>query len=110
MALTIVADDLTAACDTGTLFAGQAPVPVTVWPAAPVAAKVTVVDTESRHIDRAAAAARVRSAAARRPAATPWFEKIDPAPRGHVGAEPAAPPDAPAAPSAVTCPPFPVDG
>jgi len=25
MALTIVADDLTAACDTGTLFAGKAP-------------------------------------------------------------------------------------
>ena len=48
MALTIVADDLTAACDTGTLFAGQAPVPVTVWPAAPVAAKVTVVACETQ--------------------------------------------------------------
>src|SRR5206468_3600976 len=80
MALTIVADDLTAACDTGTLFAGQAPVPVTVWPAAPVAAKVTVVDTESRHIDRAAAAARVRSAAERRPAA-----RVGPARRGARG-------------------------
>src|SRR5919198_160855 len=64
MALTIVADDLTGACDAGTLFAGKAPVPVTVWPTAPVAAEVAVVDTESRHLDRAAAAARVSAAAA----------------------------------------------
>ena len=110
MALTIVADDLTAACDTGTLFAGQAPVPVTVWPAAPVAAEVTVVDTESRHIDRAAAVARVRSAAERRPAATSWFKKIDSTLRGHVGAEIAALLDATGAPSAVACPAFPSEG
>jgi len=48
MALIIVADDLTGACDAGTLFAGKAPVPVTVWPDPPVAAEVAVVDTESR--------------------------------------------------------------
>src|SRR5437016_4250358 len=69
MALTIMADDLTGACDAGTLFAGRAPVPVTVWPAAPVVAEVAVVDTESRHIDREAASARVSGAAASRPAA-----------------------------------------
>src|SRR5437867_3632153 len=87
MALTIMADDLTGACDAGTLFAGRAPVPVTVWPAAPVVAEVAVVDTESRHIDREAASARVSGAAASRPAATSWFKKIDSTLRGHVGAE-----------------------
>src|SRR5437667_10298574 len=77
MALTIMADDLTGACDAGTLFAGRAPVPVTVWPAAPVVAEVAVVDTESRHIDRTAASARVSAPAATRPASTSWFKKID---------------------------------
>src|SRR5207244_12490528 len=63
MALIIVADDLTGACDAGTLFAGKAPVPVTVWPDPPVAAEVAVVDTESRRLDRAAATDRVSDAA-----------------------------------------------
>src|SRR5919198_901112 len=110
MALTIVADDLTGACDAGTLFAGKAPVPVTVWPTAPVAAEVAVVDTESRHLDRAAAAARVSGAAERRPAATSWFKKIDSTLRGHVGAEIAALLDATGATSAVTCPALPSEG
>src|SRR5438128_7381703 len=86
MALTIVADDLTGACDAGTLFAGRAPVPVTVWPAAPVAADVAVVDTESRHLARDEAAARVSGAAERRPAASSWFKKIDPTRRGDLAA------------------------
>src|SRR5206468_4151340 len=46
MALTIMADDLTGACDAGTLFAGRAPVPVTVWPAA-TAHVVDVIRSES---------------------------------------------------------------
>lgn len=50
MALTIVADDLTGACDAETLFARRAPVPVTIWPDPPAAAEVAVVDTESRHL------------------------------------------------------------
>src|SRR5206468_12396384 len=36
--LTILADDLTGACDTGALFAAKHPVPVTVWPRTPVPA------------------------------------------------------------------------
>src|SRR2546423_663626 len=65
MALTIVADDLTGACDAGTLFARRAPVPVTVWPDPPVPAEVAVVDTESRHLARDEATERVRGAVAR---------------------------------------------
>ena len=110
MALTIVADDLTGACDAGTLFAGKAPVPVTVWPTAPVAAEVAVVDTESRHLDRAAAAARVSDAAEGRPGVTSWFKKFDSTLRGHVGAEIAALLEATGVPGAVACPAFPSEG
>src|SRR5438046_1651483 len=110
MALIIVADDLTGACDAGTLFAGKAPVPVTVWPDPPVAAEVAVVDTESRRLDRAAATDRVSDAAAQRAGATSWFKKIDSTLRGHVGAEIVALLEATGAPSAVTCPAFPSEG
>src|SRR6266545_4851358 len=87
MALTIVADDLAGACDTGTLFARRAPVPVTVWPDLPVAEEVAAVDTESRHLARDDATERVRGTVARRPGATSWFKKIDSTLRDHVGAE-----------------------
>src|SRR5881296_3233121 len=110
MALTIVADDLTGACDAGTLFAGKAPVPVTVWPDPPVAAEVAVVDTESRRLDRAAATDRVSDAAAQRAGATSWFKKIDSTLRGHVGAEIVALLQATRTPSAVACPAFPSEG
>src|SRR5437667_157667 len=110
MALIIVADDLTGACDAGTLFAGKAPVPVTVWPDPPVAAEVAVVDTESRRLDRAAATDRVSDAAAQRAGATSWFKKIDSTLRGHVGAEIVALLQATRTPSAVACPAFPSAG
>src|SRR5881396_61018 len=110
MALIIVADDLTGACDAGTLFAGKAPVPVTVWPDPPVAAEVAVVDTESRRLDRAAATDRVSDAAAQRAGATSWFKKIDSTLRGHVGAEIVALLQATRTPSAVACPAFPSEG
>src|SRR2546426_4776310 len=110
MALTIVADDLTGACDAGTLFAGKAPVPVTVWPDPPVAAEIAVVDTESRRLDRAAATDRVSDAAAQRAGATSWFKKIDSTLRGHVGAEIVALLQATRTPSAVACPAFPSEG
>lgn len=110
MALTIVADDLTGACDAGTLFAGKTPIPVTVWPDPPIAAEVAVVDTESRHLDRAAATDRVSDAAAQRAGATSWFKKIDSTLRGHVGAEIVALLQATGTPSAVTCPAFPAEG
>ncbi len=35
MSLTIVADDLTGACDTGSLFTGDGPVPLAIWPSIP---------------------------------------------------------------------------
>src|SRR3989442_13259622 len=100
MALTIMADDLTGACDAGTLFAGRAPVPGTVWPAGAVVAEVAVVDTESRHIDREAASARVSGAAASRPAGTSRCQKVDRALRGHGGAESVAALAAPVPPTA----------
>ncbi|TMQ15223.1 MAG: four-carbon acid sugar kinase family protein, partial [Candidatus Rokuibacteriota bacterium] len=61
--LTIVADDLTGACDTGALFTARAPVPVSVWPRRPPASAVTVVDTESRTLTAADAAERLTTVA-----------------------------------------------
>ncbi len=112
MALTILADDLTGACDAGTLFAGQSPVPVTVWPDPAADAPVAVVDTESRDRARDEATGRVRQVAAeaRRGAAVRWFKKIDSTLRGHVGAEIAALLQATGIGSAVVCPSFPAQG
>ena len=109
MVLTIVADDLTGACDTGTLFAGHAPVPVTVWPAAPPAANVRVLDTESRAATGAEAAARVARVPALVPAAR-YFKKIDSTLRGHVALEVDALVRATGSASALVCPAFPAQG
>src|SRR5947207_7783754 len=84
--LTIIADDLTGACDTGALFAARGPVPVTVWPDPAPRAPVGVVDTESRALAPADAARRV-SAVARNVARTRLFKKIDSTLRGPIGAE-----------------------
>src|SRR5256885_2230664 len=84
--LTIVADDLTGACDTGALFAARGPVPVTVWPDPPLRAPVSVVDTESRALDPVDAARRV-SGVARNLARTRFFKKIDSTLRGPIAAE-----------------------
>src|SRR5207237_883210 len=85
--LTIVADDLTGACDTGALFAARAPVPVSVWPRRAAAdAVVRVVDTESRALSGPDAAERMATVAAGG-RARPWFKKIDSTLRGPVGAE-----------------------
>ena len=84
MSLTIVADDLTGACDTGSLFAADGPVPLAIWPAAPSRAAVSVVDTESRAASEDDAAARVARVPALAPAAR-YFKKIDSTLRGHVG-------------------------
>lgn len=107
MTLTILADDLTGACDTGTLFAGPGPVPVTVWPSLPVDGGVRVVDTETRRASRDEAAARVRAAAS---AADRYFKKIDSTLRGHVGLELDALLGVLDAPGAVVCPAFPAQG
>src|SRR3989304_6187166 len=110
MALTILADDLTGACDSGALFAGEAPVPVTVWPAGRAAGPVAVVDTESRPLAPAEAAARVGRAAATPRGAGTWFKKIDSPLRGPVGAELDALLRAAGAASALLTPAFPAQG
>ena len=106
MSLTIVADDLTGACDTGCLFAGEGPVPLALWPAAPPRAGVRVVDTESRAVAEDDAVARVRRVPALAPAAR-YFKKIDSTLRGHVGAEVDALMRAIGADGALVCPAFP---
>jgi D-threonate/D-erythronate kinase len=107
--LTILADDLTGGCDAGTLFAGRAPVPLTIWPRIAPAASVRVIDTESRALGRRDAADRVRSAAAGAPA-THFFKKIDSTLRGRIGAETEALMTACGHATALLCPAFPAQG
>jgi D-threonate/D-erythronate kinase len=104
--LTIVADDLTGACDTGALFAGRGTVPVTVWPRRAVEAVVRVVDTESRVIPPEEAADRVTIVAARARTGY-WLKKIDSTLRGPVGPEVDALMRAVGATTAIVCPAFP---
>src|SRR3989442_8036968 len=106
--LTIVADDLTGACDTGALFAARGPVPVTVWPDPPLRAPVSVVDTESRALDPADAARRV-AGVARSVARTRFFKKIDSTLRGPIGAEVDALLRATPAAGALVCPALPAE-
>ena len=86
MTLAVIADDLTGACDTGSLFTAEAAVPVTVWPRLPPGAPVCAIDIESRALPGAEAAARAACAVASVPAAR-YFKKIDSTLRGAVGAE-----------------------
>ena len=109
MSLTIVADDLTGACDTGSLFAGPAPVPLAFWPARPPDGAVRVVDTESRAIPAEEAMARVTWVPALAPS-TRYFKKIDSTLRGHVGLEIDALMRAVGVQSALVCPAFPAQG
>ncbi|HMH51679.1 MAG TPA: four-carbon acid sugar kinase family protein [Candidatus Acidoferrum sp.] len=109
MSLTIVADDLTGACDTGSLFAGEGPVPLAIWPAAPIRAAVSVVDTESRAAGADDAVARVARVPALAPA-TRYFAKIDSTLRGHVGLEVDALMRAAGLTTALVCPAFPAQG
>jgi uncharacterized protein YgbK (DUF1537 family) len=109
MSLTIVADDLTGACDTGSLFAADGPVPLSIWPAAPRPAAVRVVDTESRAAREDEAVARVTRVPAMAPA-TRYFKKIDSTLRGHVGLEVDALMRAVGAATALVCPAFPAQG
>src|SRR6266850_908183 len=106
--LTIVADDLTGACDTGALFAARGPVPVTVWPDPPLRAPVSVVDTESRALNPVDAARRV-SGVARNLARTRFFKKIDSTLRGPIGAELDALLRATSSPGALVCPTLPAE-
>ncbi|HET8531650.1 MAG TPA: four-carbon acid sugar kinase family protein [Methylomirabilota bacterium] len=110
--VTILADDLTGACDTGCLFAGAGTVAVAVDPIVTADdRRVIAIDTETRTLTDPAAAAALRAVAQRhhaRFARGPVFKKIDSTMRGPVAAELAAllahgPPFA----GALVCPAFP---
>jgi uncharacterized protein YgbK (DUF1537 family) len=105
--LTIVADDLTGAADTGALFAGGGAVPVTVWPASAPSARVRAIDTESRSLEAAEAARRVRAATSRLKGT--MFKKIDSTMRGRVGAEIDALMRAGGQTTALVCPALPAE-
>jgi D-threonate/D-erythronate kinase len=107
--LTIVADDLTGACDTGALFAARGPVPVTVWPRRAVEAAVRVIDTESRTAAPDEAADRVTMVAARARLGS-WFKKIDSTLRGPIGPEVDALMRAAGVNTVIVCPAFPAQG
>jgi uncharacterized protein YgbK (DUF1537 family) len=106
MRLTIVADDLTGACDTGALCTRPAPVRVTVFPASRASGEVSVVDTETRSLPRSEARARVGAVAGGGRDGL-WFQKIDSTFRGHVGEELDALLDSTGLPTALVCPAFP---
>lgn len=114
MAVTIIADDLTGACDAGALFAGRGPVGVFVAPEMPDARwPAAAVDCESRALPPADAAARVRRFAAgleTRLRGGRIFKKIDSTCRGPVAAELDALLDVAGASIALVCPAFPVQG
>src|SRR3989442_140826 len=109
MSLPIVADDLTGGADTGSLFAGDAPVPLAGWPAAPPEARVRLIDTEPRAASHDDAVARVTGARALAPALR-YFKKIDSTLRGHVGLEIDALMRAAGLGTALVCPAFPGQG
>jgi D-threonate/D-erythronate kinase len=108
--LTIVADDLTGACDAGALFTARASVPVTVWPRRAIAdAAVRVVDTETRRATAEDAAERVATVGSVGRAGR-YFKKIDSTLRGPIGAEVDALLRATGSATAVVCPAFPAQG
>jgi len=114
MAVTIIADDLSGACDAGALFAGRGPVGVFVAPGLPDARRpAAAVDTESRTLAPPDAAARVRRSAAgleERLRGGRLFKKIDSTIRGNVAAELDALMSATGATTALVCPAFPAQG
>ncbi|MDO8478082.1 MAG: four-carbon acid sugar kinase family protein [Candidatus Rokubacteria bacterium] len=114
MAVTIIADDLSGACDAGALFAGRGPVGVFVAPELPDARwPAAAVDTESRALPPAAAAERVRRAAdglEARLGGGRIFKKLDSTVRGPVAAELDALMGASGARTALVCPAFPAQG
>jgi D-threonate/D-erythronate kinase len=114
MFLTIVADDLTGACDTGALFTGLGRVGVFVAPAGLDGEWETVaVDTETRALCAEAARTCIRETArqvAPRLGAGRLFKKIDSTLRGHVGAELDILMQVGSIETAVVCPAFPEQG
>ncbi len=87
--LAILADDLTGAADTGAVFATRAITLIALTPQAPPA-DVLILSTESRHLPRDQAVARVRAATAHVTHATWIYKKIDSTLRGDPAGELAA--------------------
>lgn len=93
--VTIIADDLTGACDTGCLFAGAGPVGVLAAPVltgadSSLCTPVLTIDTESRALSPREAAAAIHAAArhlAGRLTEGRVFKKIDSTLRGAAGVE-----------------------
>lgn len=114
MPATLIADDLTGACDAGARFAARERVGVFWGEASPGSEwRVAVVDTDSRYLDAAAAAERVDATARRlagRLAGQLVFKKIDSTLRGSVGAEIEALLSATGRRAALVCPAFPEMG
>lgn len=110
MVLSLIADDLSSACDSASLFAGGGPIPVTVWPVVAGAGAVSVVDTESRTVDAGEAARRIATVAGDRSRTARHFKQIDATLAGHVGVEMTALMRAIGAKSALLTPAFPAQG
>lgn len=84
--LAIIADDLTGAADTGIAFASQATTLISLTPYV-IPANVVVLSTDSRHLPRDEARARVREAVARVSDAKWIYKKIDSTLRGDPAGE-----------------------
>jgi D-threonate/D-erythronate kinase len=116
MAVTIIADDLTGACDTGALFAGQGPVGVFVAPALPgPEVGAAALDIETRALSAPEAAAAMRRLTAATGARLSLvdhavFKKIDSTFRGPIAAELDALVEGVGARAALVCPAFPAQG
>ena len=114
MGVTIIADDLTGACDAGALFAGRASVGVFLAPELPGPdLEAAAVDIETRALPAAEAAAAMRRATtgmAARLAGGGVFKKIDSTCRGPIGAELDALVKGTDAHAALVCPAFPAQG
>jgi uncharacterized protein YgbK (DUF1537 family) len=114
MTVTIVADDLTGACDTGALFCGGGAVGVFVGPPWPgLGPHAAALDTGSRALAAPDAAARVGAIArtiAGRLRSGRVMKKIDSTMRGAVGAEIDALLDVTGIDTALVCPAFPEQG
>ena len=114
VAVTLIADDLTGACDAGALFAGRGRVSVIVGAGAVDPARdVVALDTESRAVSPVEARHRMRAAARRLGARLHTgllFKKIDSTLRGPVGGEVEALQDLSGRRTALVCPAFPEQG
>jgi uncharacterized protein YgbK (DUF1537 family) len=114
MGVTIIADDLTGACDTGALFAGQGPVGVFVAPELPgPEVEAAALDIETRALsapEAARAMQRLTAATRARLADHPVLKKIDSTFRGPIAAELDALVEGVDARAALVCPAFPAQG